>query len=103
MVNTIRISRFKHRSEAAFFMYYVTQAGQPIGIARLGNPEFKIAPNVIFLSHMLTGTCPMALLVKFRIVFETVLHGSKNNALRNNLTVSLGNYLSVNGSWFMVR
>ena len=52
---------------------------------------------------MLTCPAPMSLLVKFWIVLESVLNGSQNYALRNNLAVRLGNYLSVNGSGLMVR
>ena len=84
-------------------MYNGSQLSQSVCIPGLRNPQLQVAALIILLGHMLTGTPPMTLLVKFRIVFETVLHGSKNNALRNNLPVSLGNYLSVNGSWFMVR
>ena len=42
---------------------------------------------------MLTGSEPMSLLVKFRIVFESILNGPKYYGFRNDLTVSLSNYL----------
>ena len=45
----------------------------------------------------------MALLIKFRVMLESVLYGSQNYTLGNNLAVRLGNNLSVNGSGFMVR
>ena len=84
-------------------MDYGSQGSQAFGVTGLRNPQFKIASFIIFLGHMLTSALPMALLIKFRVMLESVLNGTQNDAFRDNLPVSLGNDLSVNGSWLMVR
>lgn len=47
---------------------------------------------------MFDGALPMAFLVQLGIILQPELDGTADDRLRNNLSVGLGDYLSVDGA-----
>lgn len=73
----------------------MTQLLKSLRIGRIVEPEMQIAITTIFLMKVLQSPLKMCLLIQFRIVFQSVLHGTANDSDRVYKTVCFRHYTAI--------
>ena len=70
-------------------LHHLAQALQTFGIGRIVEPQVQIPVASVFLMQVLQRALVVRLLIQFRIVFQTELHGAADDGVRVNEAVGL--------------